>query len=117
MGGRRALLAPEKFPEPTDVRFVGFYQANTVRFFHFEVASAPTKMENYTVSADMTLFKKHHVHIQEGPALCSRVLLAELASGRTERSQLVLTEEDILAHVASRPIPKSRKIRRRGYHR
>jgi hypothetical protein len=41
-----------------------------------------------------------------------RVVAVELAAGRTEHPQLVLTEEHIVAHVASRPIPKPRRFRR-----
>jgi cold shock CspA family protein len=110
--GRHPTNAREVPQGSTEVRFVGFDQENGVRTFRFQAVICHKEEREFTVTADMSMFGKHHVVIQEGPALCSRMVAAELAAGRTGLSQLVLTEKDILAHVASRPIPKPRRFRR-----
>jgi hypothetical protein len=49
------------------------------------------------VSADVALFTKHRVGIQEGPALSLRLLSADPNSSRS-----ALTELDMQAHLARR---------------
>lgn len=111
--GRHTANEQQKMSQgPTEVRFVNFDEANGVRTFHFQAIICHKEMREYAVTADMTMFGKHHVGIQEGPALCSRIVAAELAAGHTDHRKLVLTEAQILAHVASRPIPKPRRYRR-----
>jgi hypothetical protein len=68
------------------------------------------------VTADVRMFQKHHVGIQEGPALCARVLLAQLAAANDHRPRsmrAVLSEKDLIAHVASRVVAVRKPFRRR----
>ena len=111
--GRHVQLQPKKPDGPVELRFVGFDHANSIRTFHFQALIAGKEVREYAVTADMTLFGKYRIGIQEGPALCSR-LVAGLATSLTERTSLALTEKDILAHVESRRVPKRKAFRRRG---
>jgi hypothetical protein len=56
------------------------------------------------VTVDMALFAKQHVGIQDGPALCLRLVTAE----EWPPKQRSLTDEEMLAHLARRPVrPKA----------
>jgi hypothetical protein len=55
----------------------------------------------------MLLFLNHRVHIQEGPAMCLHLLLSHAEDG-TCADLRVLNDEDMLAHLASRPVPPVR---------
>jgi hypothetical protein len=108
---RQAEPGPaEKLPPGTYLQYVGFNQAGSVREYRFRRISRGEERKEFVVTADLSLFSKHHVGIQEGPALCLHVLLKQWAvSGvplaPTPRS---LTEPDMLAHLASRPAPKAK---------
>jgi len=58
----------------------------------------------------MELFLKHHVGIQEGPALCAQKITADLEADRQGDHEL--TNEDILAYATDRPWPRSARPRR-----
>src|SRR5215467_10377566 len=90
--GRHAPLRPKKPVGPVELRFVGFDQANTIRTFHFQVFMGGKEARDYSVTADVTLFGKYRIGIQEGPALCSRLVMAGLATSPTETASLALTE-------------------------
>jgi cold shock CspA family protein len=111
--GRHVRLQLKKPEGRVELRFIGFDQTNTVRTFRFQAFIDGKEVREYAVTADITLFGKYHIGIQEGPALCSR-LVAGLATSLTERTSLALTEKDILAHVESRRVPKRKAFRRRG---
>jgi cold shock CspA family protein len=111
---RHVQLQPKKPDGPVGLRFVGFDQANSIRTFHFQALIAGKETRDYSVTADVALFGKHHVGIQEGPALCSRLVMAGLATSLMETASLALTEKDILAHVESRRVPTRKAFRRRG---
>src|SRR5215472_5589387 len=108
-------LQPKKPDGPVGLRFVGFDQANSIRTFHFQALIAGKETRDYSVTADVTLFGKHHVGIQEGPALCSRLVMAELATSFAETASLALTEKDILVHVESRRVSKRRVPKRKRF--
>jgi len=59
------------------------------------------------ITADLTLFLKHHVTIQEGPDLCARKLTADLAGIGPHDHQL--TNEDLLAFATARADEQARK--------
>src|SRR5262249_41134562 len=83
----------------------GFDQANSVRTFQFERTCVGEAAELFSVSTDLALFAKYHVTLQEGPALCLRLLMLESSSAGDPVFERALTEDDILADVASRPGP------------
>jgi cold shock CspA family protein len=109
---------PESRPQAAvQLRYVGFDQDEYTRSFRFHAIVAGEQTRDYVVTADVRLFQKHHVGIQEGPALCTRVLLAQLAltagEQRPRSMQAVLTEKELVAHVASRVVAVRKPFRRR----
>jgi cold shock CspA family protein len=98
------------------LRYVGFDQDQHTRSFRFHAIVAGEPTRDYAVTADVRLFQKHHVGIQEGPALCARILMAQLALAGVERPRsmhAVLAEKDLVAHVASRVVATRKPFRRR----
>jgi hypothetical protein len=99
------------------LRYLGFDQAQNVRAYRFERLLPGEETTTMLVSADMTLFAKHHVALQEGPGLCLHLLLAAepdaalpIAPPQAGRT---LTEEDMLAHLAAHPAPGNKARRKR----
>jgi cold shock CspA family protein len=106
-----ASRAPVKQPESVHVRYTGFEQTGNIRAYRFERLSTGEETQAFLVTADLSLFMKHHVGIQEGPTLCLHVLMTHLADSDPVRQaplRRVLTDVDLLAHVASRPVPSSK---------
>jgi len=115
----RAPGADEKRHESAQVRYMGFEQKGRTRAYRFEwvVSGGGTAM--LTVSADMDLFTRHHIGIQEGPSLCLDLLRVELnAAGAVVRTshQCTLTDREMLAYLASRPAPRARRGPKRTPH-
>ncbi|MCW9077783.1 MAG: ATP-binding cassette domain-containing protein, partial [Gammaproteobacteria bacterium] len=101
-GGERRRL------EIARLRYMGFEHRGSVRIYRFERLIPGEEKGTFTVDADLAMFAKYHVGIQEGPALCLRLLVAELdvAGAAAQRSfQCSLTDREMLAHLASRPVP------------
>jgi len=101
--------------EVKSLRYVGFDQAASIRSYKFERASlGGEETETFVVTTDLTLFAKHHIGIQEGPALCLQLLTAELAAASDRpHFQCSFTEQNMLSHLASRPVPGARAQARR----
>lgn len=111
--------APEKRPGSTQFRYLGFDQAGSIRSYRFDGRSADDQTNTFVVLVDLALFTKHHVGIQEGPALCLRLLSAETGgAGKTipRAFECRLTDKDMLAHLASRPVPGARRGPKRTPH-
>jgi cold shock CspA family protein len=114
---RHVPQVPESKPQAAiQLRYVGFDQDSFTRSFRFHAIVAGEQTRDYVVTADVRLFQKHHVGIQEGPSLCTRVLLAQLAASSDQRPRTmraVLAEKDLVAHVASRTVAVRKPFRRR----
>lgn len=113
---------PDKHSERIHLRYTGFEQAGNIRTFRFERLLPGEETQTFHVTADLALFKKHRVGIQEGPTLCLEVLMADLRGADSTRlsSRLrprPLTDPDMLAHVASRPVSGSKGRHRGGFSR
>ena len=107
---------PEKPQGAIQLRYVGFDQVNHVRTFRFHGVVAGEQTRDLEVTTDVRLFQKHHVGIQEGPSLCTRILLEQLALSSEHRSRpvrAVLAEQDLVALVASRTVAARKPFRRR----
>jgi len=112
----RPTRAPEKSREPMQLRYVGFDQAGFVRTFRFQAAVSGEQTRDYTVTADVRLFQKYHIGIQEGPSLCTQILLTQLGplhEPAEQSVQPVLNEKDLIALVASRTVAPRKPFRRR----
>jgi cold shock CspA family protein len=103
---------PENHHESVDLRYMGFEQVGSVRSYRFDRISPGEEKKTFVVATDLALFLKYHVGIQEGPGLSLHLLSAEMgALGPTAWPllQCSLTEKDMLAHLASRPAPATKR--------
>ena len=90
-----------------DLAYMGFTQEADIRRFRFECQvelprslAAPRRTIQFVVSADMALFLRYRIPIQEGPAI-SRGIVIE-ATARVPESELVSASYSVLeAHMAS----------------
>jgi hypothetical protein len=100
------------------LRYLGFEQAQNVRAYRFERLLPGEETTTLLVSADMTLFARHHVALQEGPGLCLHLLLAAEPDAAQQSAPpqpgRTLTEQDMLAHLATHPAPGSKVRRKRA---
>ena len=90
-----------------------------MRTYRFEQLEPGQDTSTFTITADLALFAKHRVGIQDGPALCLHLIAAEIdRSGATLGAQWNrrLSDEDMVAHLASRPAPRERPRPRRFPH-
>jgi hypothetical protein len=105
----RAPDPSEARKEVVRVRYLGFEQVAGLRAYRFDRTAPGEKTILLTVTTDLALFAKHHVGIQEGPTLCLRLLTEALGSGGGAlKGSLQLSDHDLLAHIARRPVPKPR---------
>jgi hypothetical protein len=100
---------PGRKPEvSTDLRYAGFSQADNIRSYRFDAVVHGRPVQQFAVTVDLALMLKHHVAVQEAPALCLRKLAADLKacpdSGRHE-----LADVDLLAYASSRAAALERK--------
>jgi cold shock CspA family protein len=108
--------AQEKAQEAIQLRYVGFDQSGFVRTFRFQGVISGEQTRDYVVTGDVRLFQKYHVGIQEGPALCVQLLLAQLELSHELHSNLasaVLGDKDFATLVASRTVAPRKPFRRR----
>ena len=98
-----------------ELRYMGFDQAQNKRVYKFDCTAAGKSTTRFVVSVDMVLFLKHHVGIQEGPALCARKLNADFETVQEGEQGLMheLTNDDLLAYVAVRTAAELRRAEAR----
>jgi hypothetical protein len=105
------MLGQPKRLEITRLRYVGFEHKGNLRVYLFERLTPGAEKRAFTVDADLALFAKHHVGMQEGPSLCLHLLAAELDvddAAAWASSRCSLTDREMLAYLASRPVPRSK---------
>jgi len=96
-------------------RYVGFDQQGCVRTYRFERFTPGRQTEYFSLDTDVALFSRHKVRLQEGPGLCLHLLTSALAAmGAGELCPCSVTEEHVLAFLASRPDPAVKGHRRRA---
>ena len=118
---RRAVLG--QADAKVELRYMGFDQAQNKRVYKFDCTGAGKTTTRFVVSVDMVLFLKHHVGIQEGPALCARKLNAGFEAdhggdpglSHALPHELIheLTNDDLLAYVAIRTAAEVRRAEAR----
>lgn len=98
------------------LRYMGFSHKKNVRLYKFDGIAQGQDPEHFIVTADLVLFLKHHVGIQEGPSLCLRRLSADIEG--CHRVNHELTDDDLLAYVTARTAAQERKSNHgsRGRH-
>jgi hypothetical protein len=107
-----------------NLSYLGFTQEAGVRRFRFEcqihskqVAALPRKSVHFVVSADMSLFLRYSIPIQDGPAICRGIVVA--ATAEIPESELVSTsypvdEMQMASFAASRIADAQTKSVRRN---
>ena len=100
-----------------EVRYKGFDQHDNTRTYKFDGVEKGQPVVPFVVTADLALFLKHHVNIQEGPTLCARKLTADPTGLGQHDHQL--TDEDFLAFTTARAVEEARKaeLRRKANNR
>ena len=90
----------------TQLRYIAFRHVENLRHFRFERISPGAPTQCFEVAANLALFHTFRIAIQEGPALCMRVIAAELESGRKweELASCLLTEKHMQDYLANRPV-------------
>ena len=83
-----------------DLRYMGFDQHDNIRAYKFDGVEEGQPIVRLVITADLTLFLKYHINIQEGPDLCGRKLSADSAGSVQHDHQL--TDEDLLAFTTAR---------------
>jgi hypothetical protein len=107
-GGRVSIL-----------RYSGFDQRDDTRNYVFQYSVPGEKAKPIVVSAEISLLVKHRVRIQDGPDLCLHTLMLEIQGvdfSQTGAPRRVLTAEDLLAYLASRPVPAAKGKRGKRTH-
>jgi len=96
--------------ESTAPRYVGFEQNGNMRRYRFEEA-LNRQNRTFMVNADMALFARHQVAIQEGPALCLHLLLAaiDISDCTPPRSPAyALGDREMLVYLENHPVKQPR---------
>lgn len=97
------------------LRYVGFEQQGNIRAYRFEPIAPIEESQSFTVEVDLVLFRTHHVTLQEGPALCLQLLMAEMVAAGPNCGPALrcsITDQKMSAYVAGRPAPGTRPGRR-----
>ena len=96
------------------IRYSGFDQRDNTRSYVFQYIVLGEKARPIVVSAEIPLFLQHHIRIQDGPALCLHALMSEngMDFSQTGTLQRRLTAQDVLAYIASQPVPAQAKGKR-----
>lgn len=97
-----SAIAAEKRAKGTYLQYLGFTHEGNVRIFRFRRVCRGEEAREFIVNVDLALFAKHHVSLQEGPALSLQCLSSEADGGITTPLLRCLTDVEMLAYVAGR---------------
>ena len=90
-----------------ELRYVGFDQRDNIRTYKFDGVQKGQPNVRLVVTADLTLFLKHRINIQEGPDLCAHKLSVDSAAIGPHDHQL--TDEDLLVFATACADEKAHK--------
>lgn len=102
--------------------YMGFSQRANIRCYRFdgvvprERPTRITKNIEFLLSADMSLLAQYHIPIQDGPALCLRILTAALTGAEDNAARFAsyaITREDLGAFASARNAIEESKAARR----
>jgi hypothetical protein len=94
------------------LRYMGFDQHDNTRGYKFDGVENGQLIVQFVVSADLTLFLRHRVNIQDGPSLFACKLGTDFAELGPRNHQL--TNEDLLAFTTARAAAEARKAELRS---
>jgi hypothetical protein len=103
--------------------YMGFTQEAALRCFHFQrvltqarLANLP-KVEQFTMKADMSLFMRYRIPVQEGPALCLQILTNALEGAQEDTvfpASYAVTSEHLSTFASARTnLEEARAARRK----
>jgi hypothetical protein len=81
--------------------YMGFDQGTHFREYYFDGLVSKGVKKRFIVTADVELFTKYRVRIQDGPALCLRLLEACGEAEPMPETRL-LSEAELVSHVRNR---------------
>ena len=89
---------------PREIRYWGFEQTDNIRTYKFQAWQTGEENQEAIVTVDLSLFHKHGITLQEGPALCLRLVQAELQQPSPGESvwKRALTDKELLAYLLLR---------------
>ena len=95
-----------------ELRYMGFDQAKNIRKYKFDGIAAGETATHFVVSADLALFVRYHVGLQEGPSLCLKKLSADLEMLQPLPHEL--TSRDLAAYLSAQAAAEAeRKAKRK----
>lgn len=90
---------------PRSFRYLGFEHRANSRAYRFEEVISGADKKLFVITIDMALFKRHRVGMQEGPAVCLRLLMAE--PGVSESESCSIDDQTMIVHAGRRPALKT----------
>jgi hypothetical protein len=102
--------------------YMGFTQESALRCFHFQSVLTQARLTNlpkvvqFTLKADMSLFTRFRIPVQDGPALCHRILTDALAGSDENALQpasYAVTTEHLTTFASARTSTEEARAARR----
>jgi hypothetical protein len=93
------------------LRYTGFDQTTNIREYKFDGVAEDETTQHFVVNADLALFVKYRVRLQEGPVLCLKRLAADLAMLQPFPHEL--TSGDLAAYASAQAAAAERKTTRK----
>ena len=88
-----------------ELRYMGFEQHDNTRVYKFDGVEKGQLIVQLVVTADLALFLKHRISLQEGPAISARKLTTDSAGQHDHQ----LTDDDLLVFTTARADEEARK--------
>ena len=94
------------------LQYVGFQHVQNVREYTFHGVEQGEPTKTFVVRADLDLFRRNRVGMQEGPAMCLRLLTTALSDAvGSPPSRHIVTDKDMMAYLIARAVPSGAKQR------
>jgi hypothetical protein len=99
--------------------YMGFTQEAALRCFHFQRVLTQARLANlpkivqFTMKADMALFMRYRIPVQEGPALCLQILTNALAGSQEDTvlpASYAVTPEHLSTFASARTSSSQLKL-------
>ncbi len=106
---------PESRSAAREIRYQGFEQTRNIRSYKFQAWRSGEENEEAIVTADLALFRRHGIGIQEGPGICLRLVEAEFRESSAIDSTVwrrQLSDKELEAYISARAIPKNSRRKR-----
>jgi len=98
-------------------RYRGHHQTGTLREFSFEDVQEKAPTHHFLLQVDTGLLVKHHVHLQDAPPLCLRLLSGiKLASSlaQDEEVRITISDDTLLRLIEEKEAAAPAKHKKKG---